>query len=170
MREWLQTFKGLKMKILSLNFSPWSHYSFGSWVNIFPEALLATVAACMDVPSCSLGLIPAVPPQMWITHSLGRGTAHCTCEVQSQVDWDICCSFQPVLYSLFFWDLFKGTNHSLIQSKLPGCIWQCSSPDCSFLSPALSPSCMFLWMYSGSTTEWEDDRNYLFKNTDPQAG
>lgn len=153
------------MKTLSLNFSPLSHYSFASSVNIFPEALVTKAAVCADVPLCPLGLIPAVPPQMWITHCLGRGAAHCTSEVQSQVDWRMCCSFQPVLYSLFFRDLLKGTNHCLmiaIQSKLPGCIWQCPSPDSLFLSPAPSPSCMFLCMYSGRTTEWgEDNKNNL---------
>lgn len=145
MRKWLHTFKGLKMKILSLNFSPLSHHSSASGVNIFPAALVTKAAVCGDVPFCSWGLSPVVLTQMCITCCPGRGTAPCTFEVQSQVDWNICCSFQPVLYSLFFRDLFKGTNHFLmisIHSKLPGSIWQCPSPDSRFVSPAPSPSCV----------------------------
>lgn len=72
----------------------------------------------------------------------------------------MCCSFQPVLYSLFFRDLFKGTNHALWLLFRVSCIWQCPSPDSPFVSPAPSPSCVFRWMYSGRTTEWgEDDKN-----------
>lgn len=58
MRELLGTFKGLKVKIFSLNFSPLSHYSFASWVNVFPEALVTNAAHVWMSPR-----VPWVPSQ-----------------------------------------------------------------------------------------------------------
>lgn len=150
-QSWFLTFKPLFICFLS---------------QYFPRSISNKSSCKCGCPLMFLGSHPSGAfPDVDYMLPRERDCVHCTSEVQSQVNWNICCSFQPVFYSLFFRDLLKGTNHCLmiaIQSKLPGCIWQCPSSDSPFLSPAPSPSCVLLSMYSGRTTEWgEGDKNNL---------